>query len=510
MVTFVVRRLIATILVLLAASFVVYVLTSNAGDPLNDLRQSSAPNKETLIQHRIETLHLNDPVVVRYVYWLGGASQCLIAQCDLGQSFVRGGQEVTSIVAAAASSTIQLISGSVIIALILGIAVGMVSAIRQYSGFDYAITFTSFVLYSLPIFFVAVLLKEYGAIRFNEFLENPDVSIPALIVVAAVTAIIWASIVGGSWRRRLVIGGAMGVGVAALLGILAAVGWFRAPAFGLAGVAFVGVAIAVAVTALGLGLNNRRGLIASLAVVGAWVGLYTPLQYLFFGVPEGWTLIVLGLASLVIGILAGIAFGRDDRRQLARSAAITSFLVFLVVVVDRVLLVFPDYRDRINGSIIATIGSSTPGLQGDMWFQMLDGATHLILPTIALAVVSFAGYTRYARASLLEVMNQDYVRTARSKGLNERTVIMRHAFRNALIPIATIVAFDVGALIGGAIITERIFGWKGMGSVFSEGLDHIDVNLVMGFFLLTGVVAVVFNFLADLAYAALDPRIRVN
>jgi peptide/nickel transport system permease protein len=510
MVTFIVRRLVATVLVLLAASFVVYLLSAGSGDPLIDLKGSSAANKQTLIEHRIETLHLTEPVPVRYAYWLGGASKCLIGQCDLGESFVRGAQPVTKIVAAASGSTIQLITGSVIIALILGIAVGMVSAIRQYSGFDYVITFISFVLYSLPIFFVAVLLKEYGAIRFNEFLDDPVVTVPAVIFIGLLTAVVWASIVGGAWRRRLIVGGSVGLAAALILAFLGLVGWFSAPALGIAGVAFIGLVIAIAVTAANLGLTNRRGILASVAAVAVWVALYTPLQYLFFGIPEAWTLILLGIASLVIGVLCGIAFGKDDKRQLARSAAITSFFVFLVVVADRVLLVFPDYVNQINGSIVATIGSSTPGLQGDMWFHMLDAATHLVLPTIALAVVSFAGYTRYARSSLLEVMNQDYVRTARAKGLTERTVIMRHAFRNALIPIATIVAFDVGALIGGAIITERIFGWKGMGSVFSEGLDHTDVNLIMGFFLVTGVVAVIFNFLADLAYAALDPRIRVN
>ena len=107
-------------------------------------------------------------------------------------------------------------------------------------------------------------------------------------------------------------------------------------------------------------------------------------------------------------------------------------------------------------------------------------------------------------------MNQDYVRTARAKGLTERTVVVRHAMRNALIPIATIIAFDIGALIGGAVITETIFAWKGMGSLFVDGLNAGDVNLVMGFFLVTGLLAVVFNLIADLLYSALDPRIRVN
>jgi len=87
---------------------------------------------------------------------------------------------------------------------------------------------------------------------------------------------------------------------------------------------------------------------------------------------------------------------------------------------------------------------------------------------------------------------------------------MRHAFRNALIPLTTIVAFDVGGLIGGAIITETVFAWKGMGNLFNTALQQVDVNPMMGFFLVTGAVAIVFNILADLAYSALDPRIRVT
>jgi peptide/nickel transport system permease protein len=87
---------------------------------------------------------------------------------------------------------------------------------------------------------------------------------------------------------------------------------------------------------------------------------------------------------------------------------------------------------------------------------------------------------------------------------------MRHAFRNAMIPIVTIVAFDIGGLIGGAIITERIFAWQGMGSLFNLGLNAVDLNLVMGVFLITGLVAVVFNLIADVAYTSLDPRIRLS
>lgn len=111
---------------------------------------------------------------------------------------------------------------------------------------------------------------------------------------------------------------------------------------------------------------------------------------------------------------------------------------------------------------------------------------------------------------MLEVLSLDYIRTARAKGLPERTVIVRHAFRNMLIPLTTLVAFDVGALLGGAIITEAIFAIPGMGSLFNAGLSRGDVNPVMGYFLIVAAMAITFNFLADMAYAGLDPRVRIR
>ena len=125
-------------------------------------------------------------------------------------------------------------------------------------------------------------------------------------------------------------------------------------------------------------------------------------------------------------------------------------------------------------------------------------------------LISFAGYTRYARGGMLETLNQDYIRTARAKGLPERTVVVRHAFRNSLIPITTVIATDIGALIGGAIITERIFAFSGMGALFNNGLQAADPNPVMAYFVVIAVFAITFNFLADLAYSAIDPRVRVK
>jgi peptide/nickel transport system permease protein len=134
----------------------------------------------------------------------------------------------------------------------------------------------------------------------------------------------------------------------------------------------------------------------------------------------------------------------------------------------------------------------------------------MILPTIALTLISFAGYIRFSRGTLLEVLNQDYIRTARAKGLTERTVIMRHAFRNTMIPITTIMVSDIAAIVGGAIITERVFGWYGMGTLFNKAIVSFDLNLLMGVILFLSTLAILANLIADLLYSVLDPRIRVG
>ena len=121
-----------------------------------------------------------------------------------------------------------------------------------------------------------------------------------------------------------------------------------------------------------------------------------------------------------------------------------------------------------------------------------------------------AGYTRFTRSSVIEISSEDYIRTARAKGLNERTVIMRHAFRNTMIPITTIIVSDFAGILGGAIITERVFGWTGMGTLFNKAINTFDLNLLMGVFFLTATLALLANLVADLLYSVMDPRIRVG
>lgn len=512
MLAFIVRRLFATLLVLLAASFIVYVLTAYSGDPLQALRGSSDPSAQDKIEYLTRVLDLETPPFLRYFGWLAGVAGCFIGQCDLGISVSRGEQLVTDAIATAMVSTIQLLTLATIVAIVLGVAIGMSTALRQYSGYDYTVTFMTFVFYSLPIFWFAVLLKEWGAIRFNQFLGNPEIPLWLVIIIAVASGAMWMGIVGGDGARRIkVLASATLITFGGLQSLLL-LGWFEKPSLGLVGIALGSLAISAIVISLTTGFQHKGMLLAAGSVIAFWLAVWFPLQFLFFFVPELWTLLVLVLVAVAVALVAGKIFGGEDRKQIVRAAGIISILTLGLLIVDRVLQVWSDYQQLIpqaNG-IISTIGAQTPNLRGDMWFQMLDSFGHLLLPTIALSIGSLAAYTRYSRSSLLEVLNQDYVRTARAKGLAERTVIMRHAFRNAMIPIVTIVAFDIGGLIGGAIITERIFAWQGMGSLFNLGLEAVDLNLVMGVFLITGVVAVVFNVIADIAYASLDPRIRLN
>jgi peptide/nickel transport system permease protein len=132
------------------------------------------------------------------------------------------------------------------------------------------------------------------------------------------------------------------------------------------------------------------------------------------------------------------------------------------------------------------------------------------LPTISLLLISFATYTRYQRASMLDVVNADYVRTARAKGLTERRVVWVHAFRNALIPIVTVAAINMGSVISGAVITETVFGWQGMGALLVNYVNRKEPYMILAFLMVTAVFVILANLIADIAYSAIDPRIRLD
>ena len=154
-------------------------------------------------------------------------------------------------------------------------------------------------------------------------------------------------------------------------------------------------------------------------------------------------------------------------------------------------------------------GMSTPGVPGGLPF-LLDRLRYMILPSIVLALLSMASYTRYTRSSMLEVIRQDYVRTARAKGLAEGVVVNKHALRNALIPLVTIVALSISGLFAGAPITETVFAWPGVGRLLVDsviGGDYVAAQAVLMFL---AVLVLIFNLVADIMYALLDPRIRYD
>nr|WP_246414604.1 ABC transporter permease [Microbacterium thalassium] len=412
-------------------------------------------------------------------------------------------------------STLQLVTVAVVLSILFGVAIGMTTALRQYSGYDYTVTFATFVFYSLPVFWVAVILKQYGGIAFNQFLGDPVIAWWFIVVFGLVAGFIFMAVVGGSLSTRIKTFIFTGIAAGGFLALLDVTNWFEQPSIGIVGVVLFTIGNALIVASLTTGLRDRTALIAfGLAAVVGPVALYYPFQYLFYYGNAWWTIAIAALALAGIGGLVGFLFGGDRKMYMARIVGLAALLGTIPLVFDQMFQRWATYQSIIplSSGVISTIGASTPAIdrQDDYWLQMLDSLTHMILPTMTLMLISLAAYTRYSRASLLEVMNQDYVRTARAKGLSERVVVMRHAFRNAMIPIATIIAFDFGGLIGGAVITETVFAWKGMGAVFSDALSHTDVNLMMGFFLVTGILAVVFNIIADLLYSALDPRIRVS
>jgi peptide/nickel transport system permease protein len=143
-------------------------------------------------------------------------------------------------------------------------------------------------------------------------------------------------------------------------------------------------------------------------------------------------------------------------------------------------------------------------------YTVADRIVHLFLPVMVLTLLYLAGWSRYMRSSMLEVLRQDYVRTARSKGLRERNVIMRHAFRNALIPIITIVVFQIPGIFGGAIVTETIFNYPGMGRLYIDALGRDDWPIVMALLFITAILVVIATLIGDILYTVVDPRIRFS
>ena len=332
MLAYIVRRMLIAIPVLLVSTILVFLMVSLSGDPLSDMkftaRQKNSPAIAAQIIHNEEhRLRLDQPLPQRYANWISG-----VVQGDFGPARHLDGS-IASNLWDRMKTTGTMVLAAMVLALLLAIVVGVVSAVRQYSALDYGFTFAGFLFLSMPVFWLAVLLKEFLAVRINN------------------------------------------------------------------------------------------------------------------------------------------AFGH---------------------------------------TFLYTIGSDTPGLTGGWWSHFTNQLGHLILPTLVLAMTSYAAWSRFQRASMLDVLNSDYVRLARAKGLSNRRVLVRHALRTAMIPLTTVVAIDFAGLLSGAIITETVFSWEGMGRMLLKGIQDKDVYVVMAWLLVAAVLVIVFNLIADILYALLDPRIRLD
>lgn len=219
------------------------------------------------------------------------------------------------------------------------------------------------------------------------------------------------------------------------------------------------------------------------------------------------TLWLMGTA-LLIAVALGMAMGVVSAlKQYSRVDYTFTFLGFAgVSIPDFFLGMVLVYALALAVPIFPTSGIATAGAP----FSLLDSLRHLALPALALGLVRTATFMRYTRTSVLEVMNNDYVRTARAKGLRERLVITRHILRNALVPVVTVIGLTLPVLFGGSVIIEMIFQWPGIGLMFIGAVTARDSPVIMGYVLFSAVVVQACNLLTDIAYSFLDPRIRYD
>jgi peptide/nickel transport system permease protein len=228
-----------------------------------------------------------------------------------------------------------------------------------------------------------------------------------------------------------------------------------------------------------------------------------------------WNTAVLGVVAIVFSLVLGVTIGVISavRRGSPFDYASTGAAFFglsmpnfwFAIMLQLFFGVYLVDWFGLDGPVFYTAGTHSPGTDG---FDVVDRIRHIVLPATVLAVQFVAIYSRYSRASLLNVLSADYIRTARAKGASERRVVGRHALRNAMIPVTTQFAGDVGALVGGLVITETVFQWPGMGPLFLGAVQSGDYQVILPWLLVTASSVVLFNLLADLAYGVLDPRIR--
>jgi peptide/nickel transport system permease protein len=224
-------------------------------------------------------------------------------------------------------------------------------------------------------------------------------------------------------------------------------------------------------------------------------------------------LIIGSIVGTVIGVVVG-AWGAIRQYQLSdRVITVLSLLVISTptfVIANLLILSALGVNSVLGVQLFEYTGETSPDAVGGAWNQFVDRLQHLVLPTFTLALGAIAGYSRYQRNAMLDVLSQDFIRTARAKGLTRRRALFKHGLRTALIPMATLFAYGVAGLVTGAVFTEKIFGWHGMGEWVVQGINTQDTNITAAITVFAGMTILLAGLLSDIIYAALDPRVRAR
>ena len=235
--------------------------------------------------------------------------------------------------------------------------------------------------------------------------------------------------------------------------------------------------------------------------------------------------IELGICAMIVAVVVGIPAGYVSARY--RGGAADNVIIVLTLIGVAVPVFFLGYmmQDLLAGPLgLPSQGRQTAGLDATSvtnfavldgimtseWDAVWDAIRHLILPAFALATIPLAVITRITRASVLEVLNEDFIRTANSKGLTQPVVRRRHVLRNGLLPVVTTIGLQTGALLGGAVLTERVFNFRGLGFLLAEGIERRDYPRLQALLLFGALVYVLVNMLVDVSYGLIDPRVRVR
>ena len=225
--------------------------------------------------------------------------------------------------------------------------------------------------------------------------------------------------------------------------------------------------------------------------------------------PQTLLLVITALSlALVIGTIFGVIAARRPNSAFSHFITVLSLIGFLAPVFWTGLMFLIAFASFIP--LFPPAGMADLGLESGSLDYYLDVLHHMVLPVVTLALIYLAFYSRLSRASMLDVLGSDYVRTARAKGLSERVVVYKHALRNALIPIVTIAGLQFAQILSGAVLVEAVFAWPGLGTLALEAILRRDGPTILGILFFSAMVVVIFNLLTDLTYNLIDPRIRLG